>query len=83
MAAYILPDITGRTAEAVRPDGLNAKYHVRTSATYSRHNRDPVQAKFTHVTNIETCALLWLVGCLNSLLWLGAPRQVLVVTLQY
>ena len=26
---------------------------------------------------------IWLVGCLNSLLWLGAPRQVLVVTLQY
>ena len=51
---YILPDITGRTALAVRPDVLNAKYHVKTNATYSCHNRDPVLAKLKHVTNIET-----------------------------
>ena len=42
-----LPDITGRTALAVRPDVVNAKYHVITNATY---NRDPVPAKFKHVT---------------------------------
>ena len=34
----LLPDITGRTALAVRPDVVNAKYHVITNATY---NRDP------------------------------------------
>ena len=34
-----LPDITGRAALAVRPDVVNAKYHVITNATY---NRDPV-----------------------------------------
>ena len=51
----ILPDITGRTALAVRPDVVNAKYHVITNATY---NRDPVPAKFKHVTNIDTCTLL-------------------------
>ena len=50
-----LPDITGRTALAVRPDVVNAKYHVITNATY---NRDPVPAKFKHVTNIDTCTLL-------------------------
>ena len=50
-----LPDITGRTALAVRPDAVNAKYHVITNATY---NRDPVPAKFKHVTNIDTCTLL-------------------------
>ena len=61
-----LPDITGRTALAVRPDGLNAKYHVITNATYSCHNRDPVQAKFKHVTNIETCTLLC---CDHIALW--------------
>ena len=33
----------------------NAKYHVITNATY---NRDPVPAKFKHVTNIDTCTLL-------------------------
>ena len=38
-----LPDITGRTALAVRPDAVNAKYHVITNATY---NRDPVAGKF-------------------------------------
>ena len=54
-----LPDIhvTGRTALAVQPDVLNAKNHVITNATYSCHNRDPVPAKFKHVTNIETCTL--------------------------
>ena len=52
-----LPDITGRTALAVRPDVLNAKYHVITNATYSCHNREPVPAKFKHVTNIETCMI--------------------------
>ena len=36
---------------AVRPDVVNAKYHVITNATY---NRDPVPAKFKHVTNIDT-----------------------------
>ena len=60
-----LPDITGRTL-AVWPDGLNAKYHVITNATYSCHNRDPVQAKFKHVTNIETCTLLC---CDHIALW--------------
>ena len=50
-----LPDITGRTALAVRPDAVNAKYHVITNATY---NRDHVPAKFKHVTNIDTCTLL-------------------------
>ena len=50
-----LPDITGRTALAVQPDVVNAKYHVITNATY---NRDPVPAKFKHVTNIDTCTLL-------------------------
>ena len=49
-----LPDITGRT---------NAKYHVITNATY---NRDPVPAKFKHVTNIDTCTLLC---CDYSTLW--------------
>ena len=53
-----LADITGRTALAVRPDVLKSKYHVITNATYSCHNRDPVPAKFNHVTNIETCTLL-------------------------
>ena len=61
-----LPDITGGTAEAVRPDVLNAKYHVITSATYSCQNRDPVPAKFKHVTNIETCKLLC---CDHFTLW--------------
>ena len=60
---YILPDITGRTALAVRPDVVNAKYHVITNATY---NRDPVPAKFKHVTNIDTCTLLC---CDYSTLW--------------
>ena len=48
-------------ALSVRPDVLNAKNHVITNATYSYHNRDPVPAKFKHVTNIETCTLsmLW------------------------
>ena len=58
-----LPDTTGRTAlaKAVRPDVLNAKYHVIINATYSCHNRDPVPAKFKHITNIETCTftILW------------------------
>ena len=27
--------VTGRTSLAVRPDVLNAKYHVKTNATYS------------------------------------------------
>ena len=58
-----LPDITGRTALAVRPDVVNAKYHVITNATY---NRDPVPAKFKHVTNIDTCTLLC---CDYSTLW--------------
>ena len=31
---------------SVRPDVLNAKYHVITNATYSCHNRDPVPVKF-------------------------------------
>ena len=56
-----LPDITGRTASAVRPDVLNAKYHVITNATYSCHNHDAVSVKFKHVTNIETCTLLYAV----------------------
>ena len=34
----ILPDITGRTAKAVRPDVVNAKYHVITNATYNLQN---------------------------------------------
>ena len=58
-----LPDITGRTALAVRPDVVNAKYHVITNATY---NRDPVLAKFKHVMNIDTCTLLC---CDYSTLW--------------
>ena len=58
-----LPDITGRTALAVQPDVVNAKYHVITNATY---NRDPVPAKFKHVTNIDTCTLLC---CDYSTLW--------------
>ena len=58
-----LPDITGRTALAVRPDVVNAKYHVITNATY---NRDPVPAKFKHITNIDTCTLLC---CDYSTLW--------------
>ena len=58
-----LPDITGRTALAVRPGVVNAKYHVITNATY---NRDPVPAKFKHVTNIDTCTLLC---CDYSTLW--------------
>ena len=58
-----LPDITGRTALAVRPDVVNAKYHVITNATY---NRDPVPAKFKHVTNIDTCTLRC---CDYSTLW--------------
>ena len=46
--------------KAVRPGVLNAKYHVITNAAYSYSclNRDPVLAKFKHVTNIETCTLL-------------------------
>ena len=60
---YSLPDITGRTALAVRPDVVNAKYHVITNATY---NRDPVPAKFKHVTNVDTCTLLC---CDYSTLW--------------
>ena len=60
-----LPDITGRTALAVRPDVVNAKYHVITNATY---NRDPVPAKFKHVTNIDTCTLL-ILCCYYSTLW--------------
>ena len=52
---FMLPDITGHTAVAVRPDVVNAKYHVITNATYIR---DPVPAKFKHVTNIDTCTLL-------------------------
>ena len=58
-----LADITGRTALAVPPDVVNAKYHVITNATY---NRDPVPAKFKHVTNIDTCTLLC---CDYSTLW--------------
>ena len=58
-----MPDITCRTALAVRPDVVNAKYHVKTNATY---NRDPVPAKFKHVTNIDTCTLLC---CDYSTLW--------------
>ena len=58
-----LPDITGRTALAVRPDAVNAKYHVITNATY---NCDPAPAKFKHVMNIETCTLLC---CDYSTLW--------------
>ena len=58
-----LPDITGRKALAVRPDVVNAKYHVITNATY---NCDPIPAKFKHVTNIETCTLLC---CDYSTLW--------------
>ena len=46
------------TLPAVRPYVLNAKYHVITNTTYSYHNRDPVLAKFKHVTNIETWTLL-------------------------
>ena len=57
------PDIADRTALAVRPDVVNAKYHVITNATY---NRDPLPAKFKHVTNIETCTLLC---CDYSTLW--------------
>ena len=49
-----LPDITGCTALAVRPDVVNAKYHVITNATY---NRDPVPAKFKHVI-IACCGKL-------------------------
>ena len=60
---HILTDITGRTALAVRPDVVNAKYHVITNATY---NRDPVPAKFKHVMNIDTCTLLC---CDYSTLW--------------
>ena len=63
---YTLPDITGRTALVVRPDVLKAKYHVITNVTYSCHNRDPVPAKFKHVTNIETCMLLC---CDHFTLW--------------
>ena len=63
LISYKLPDITGRTALAVRPDVVNAKYHVITNATY---NRDPVPAKFKHVTNIDTCTL---VCCDYSTLW--------------
>ena len=68
IAASGLPDITGRTALAVRPDALNAKYHhhVITNATDNCHNRDPVPAKFKHVTNIETCTLLC---CDHITLW--------------
>ena len=62
----VLPDITGRTALAVRADVVNAKYHVITNATYSCHNRNPVSAKFKHVTNIEICTLLC---CDHSTLW--------------
>ena len=58
-----LPDITGCAALPVRPD---VKYHVITNATYSCHNRDPVQAKLKHVTNIETCTLLC---CDHIALW--------------
>ena len=61
--AWELPDIIGRTALAVRPDVVNAKYHVITNATY---NCDPVPAKFKHVTNIDTCTLLC---CDYSKLW--------------
>ena len=61
--SHALPDITGRTALAVRPDVVNAKYHVITNATY---NRDPVPAKFKHVTNIDTCTSLC---CDYSTLW--------------
>ena len=64
--SFMLPDITGHTALAVWPDGLNAKYHVITNATNSCHNRDPVPAKFKHVTNIETCTLLC---CDHIALW--------------
>ena len=60
---FKLPDKTGRTALAVGPDVVNAKYHVITNATY---NHDPVSAKFKHVTNIETCTLLC---CDYSTLW--------------
>ena len=62
-ACALLPDITGRTALAVQPDVVNAKYHVITNATY---NRDPVPAKFKHVTNIDTCTLLC---CDYNTLW--------------
>ena len=47
----------------MRPDVVNAKYHVITNATY---NRDPVPAKFKHATNIDTCTLLC---CDYSTLW--------------
>ena len=62
----MLPDITGRTALAVQPDVLNAKYHVITNAIYSCQNHDPVPAKFKQVMNIETCTLL---RCDHITLW--------------
>ena len=46
-----LPDIT-----AVRPDVLNANYHVITNAI-QLSQLHPMPAKFQHVTNIETCTL--------------------------
>ena len=67
-----LPDMTGRTALAVRPDVSNAKYHVITNVTYSCHNRDPVLAKFKHVMNIETCMLLC---CDHIMLWKALDQR--------
>ena len=56
--------LQGTSSEAlVRPDAVNAKYHVIANATY---NRNPVPAKFRHVTNIDTCTLLC---CDYSTLW--------------
>ena len=56
VAHCCLPDITGCAALAVWPDGLNAKYHNKCYIQLSQLR--PVQAKFKHVTNIETCMLL-------------------------
>ena len=63
-------DFSRTHALAVQLDGLNAKYHFITNATYSCHNRDPVPAKFKHVTNmklvcyyaviISRCRKLWM-----------------------
>ena len=46
-----LSDITGRTALAVRPDVVNAKYHVITNATY---NRNPVIGEVSNTSRILT-----------------------------
>ena len=61
-------------ALAVRPDVLNAKYHVITNATYSCHNRDPVPAKFKHVMNTETRTLLC---CDHIALWKALDAKML------